>query len=151
MADESTGFGSTFEIGNPTTLIKLANIEEFPDLPSFTRDLLDTTHYETEGGFMTYMGSPLKDGAENDLVMKVAIGSDSDKACRLAHADGLERPYRMTLPVSGGKIVVITGNLIVRNYVRTNPKADIRLATLTVKWSGMPTEADPANPPAQGA
>ena len=35
----------------------------------------------------------------------------------------------------------ITGSLIVRNYVRTNPKADLRLATLTVKWTGIATEA----------
>lgn len=145
MADEATGFGSTFELGNPTTLLKLANIEEFPDLPSFTRDLLDTTHYETEGGFMTYMGSPLKDGAESDIVMKIALGSPSDVACRTAHADGEARPYRMTLPVAGGQVVVITGSLIVRNYVRTNPKAEIRMATLTVKWSGMPDESAPAD------
>lgn len=144
MADESTGFGSSFSIGNPVTLIELANIEEFPDLPSFTRDLLDTTHYKTTGGFMTYMGSPLKDGAESDLVMKIALGSPSDVACRTAMADGLERPYKMVLPVAGGETWEITGNLIVRNYVRTNPKADLRLATLTVKWSGQATEAEGA-------
>ncbi len=145
MADESTGFGSTFSIGNPVTLVKLANIEEFPDLPSFTRDLLDTTNFETEGGFMTYMGSPLKDGAESDLVMKIGLGSASDVACRAAMADGKERPYKMVLPTANGTWEV-SGKLIVRNYVRTNPKADIRLATLTVKWSGISTEAAGANP-----
>lgn len=141
MADESTGFGSTFSIGNPTTLIELANIEEFPDLPSFSRDLLDTTNFKTEGGFMTYMGSPLKDGAESDLVMKIALGSASDMACRAAHADGASRPYKMVLPIAGGDTWEVTGQCIVRNYVRTNPKADIRMATLTLKWSGIATEA----------
>lgn len=142
MADETTGFGSTFKIGNPTTLLELGNIEEWPNLPNFTRDLLDTTNYKTEGGFMTYIGSPLKDGAEDDLVMKLAIGSPTDLACRAAHADGKTRPYEMTLPLADGSTYVISGNLIVRNYVRTNPKADLRMATLTVKWSGIPTEAE---------
>ncbi|MEG3152999.1 hypothetical protein U1769_24160 [Sphingomonas sp. ZT3P38] len=140
MADESTGFGSTFSMGNPVTLLELANIEEFPDLPSFTRDLLDTTNFKTVGGFMTYMGSPLKDGAESDLVMKIALGSPSDVACRLAMSDGMQRPYLMVLPTANDGTWEVSGNLIVRNYVRTNPKADIRLATLTVKWSGIATE-----------
>jgi hypothetical protein len=44
---------------------------------------------------------------------------------------------------------VVEGNCIVRNYVRTNPKADIRMATLTLKWSGIATEgAGPADPDA---
>jgi hypothetical protein len=141
MADEYTGFGSTFSIGNPTTLLELANIEEWPDLPSFTRDLLDTTNFKTTGGFMTYIGSPLKDGAESDLVMKIALGSASDTACRTAMADGNARPYKMVLPLADGETWEITGNLIVRNYIRTNPKADLRLATLTVKWTGEATEA----------
>jgi len=140
MADEYTGFGSTFSIGNPVTLIELANIDEWPNLPSFTRDLLDTTNFKTVGGFMTYIGSPLKDGAEDDLVMKIAIGSASDLACRAAMADGDQRPYKMVLPLADDSTWEVTGNLIVRNYVRTNPKADLRMATLTVKWSGVATE-----------
>ena len=139
MADELTGFGSSFSIGNPTTLLELANIEEFPDLPSFTRDLLDTTNFKTAGGFMTYMGNPLKDGAESNLVMKIALGSPSDLACRAAMADGTPRPYKMVLPTAAATWE-ITGSLIVRNYVRTNPKADLRMATLTVKWTGVATE-----------
>ncbi len=144
MADESTGFGSTFSIGNPTTLLELANIEDFPDLPSFTRDLLDTTNFKTAGGFMTYMGSPLKDGAESNLVMKIALGSESDAACRAAMADGLPRPYKMVLPLPDDTTWEITGTLIVRNYVRTNPKAELRMATLTVKWTGIASEGEGA-------
>ena len=89
------------------------------------------------------MGAPLKDGAESDLVMKIALGSPSDVACRTAHADGLARPYKMVLPTTTGTWE-ITGNLVVRNYVRTNPKADLRMATLTVKWSGPAAEAQGA-------
>jgi hypothetical protein len=144
MSDEATGFGSTFSIGNPTTLIELANIEEFPDLPSFTRGLLDTTNYKTAGGFQTYIGAPLKDGAESDLVMKIALGSASDQACRTAMADGIPRPYKMVLPTASGTWE-ISGSLIVRNYVRTNPMTDLRKATLTVKWSGLATEAEGAS------
>lgn len=138
MAGEYTGFGSTFSMGDP--LVELANIEEFPDLPSFTNDLLDTTNFKTEGGFMTYMGAPLKDGAESDLVMKIQLGSASDIKCREAHASGEAQPYEMVLPLADGSTWVVSGNLIVRGYARTNPKSDLRLATLTVKWSGIATE-----------
>lgn len=140
MADELTGFGSTFSIGNPVTLIELANIEDFPDLPSFTSNLLDTTNFKTEGGVMTYMNAPLKDGDESNLVMKIALGSPSDAACRLAMADGKARPYKMVLPTPTGTWE-ITGSCIVRSYKRTNPKADLRMATLGLKWSGIATEA----------
>jgi hypothetical protein len=140
MADEATGFGSTFSMGNPTTLLELGNIVEWPNLPSFTRDLLDTTNFKTVGGFMTYIGSPLKDGAEEDLVMNIDLGSASDLACRAAMADGVSRPYEMILPTADGTWEV-SGNIIVRNYTRTNPMADIRKATLTVKWVGATTEA----------
>jgi len=141
MTGERTGFGSTFKMGNPSTLLELANIEDWPDLPSFSSELLDTTNFKTAGGFMTYIGGPLKDGAETSLVMKIALGSASDEACRLALADGLERPYEMVLPTVDGTWE-ISGNLIVRNYVRTNPKKDLRLATLTIKWSGEATEGE---------
>lgn len=140
MAGERTGFGSTFRMGNPTSLLELGNIEDWPNLPSFTSDLIDTTNFKTEGGFMTYIGSPLKDGTESSLVMKIALGSPEDTACRLAMADGLARPYEMILPTVDGTWE-ISGELIVRSYVRTNPKADLRMATLTVKWTGMATEA----------
>jgi len=142
MAGEFTGFGSTFKMGNP--LVEIANIEEFPDLPSFTSDLLDTTHYKTTGGFMTYIGAPLKDGAESDLVMKIELGSASDIACREAHASGEQIPYEMTLPLADGTMYEITGNLVVRGYARTNPKTDLRMATLTVKWSGIAEEGPAA-------
>lgn len=141
MADEATGFGSTFSIGNPTTLVELANITEFPDLPSFTSDLLDTTNFKTTGGFMTYIGAPLKDGAESDIVMNIVLGSTSDAACRAAQVDGKSRPYKMVLTTATTGTWEITGNLVVRNYVRTNPMTDIRKATLTVKWSGIAVEA----------
>ena len=140
MADEFTGFGSTFKMGNPVTLIELANVEEWPDLPSFSSDLLDTTNFKTPGGFMTYINAPLKDGAESSLVMKIALGSASDAACRLARSDGKARPYEMVLPLADGSTWKITGNLLVRNYERTNPKGDLRMATLTVKWTGEATE-----------
>jgi hypothetical protein len=139
MTGETTGFGSSFSMGNPTTLLELANIEDWPDLPSFSTDLLDTTNFKTEGGFMTYIGAPLKDGTESNLVMKIALGSPSDAACRLALADGLSRPYLMVLPTTDGTYE-ISGQLIVRSYVRTNPKKDLRLATLGVKWSGIAEE-----------
>lgn len=141
MADEATGFGSSFLIGNPTNLIELANITDFPDMPSFTSDLLDTTNYKTTGGFMTYIGAPLKDGAESDIVMNLVLGSASDLACRAAQADGKTRPWKMILTTSTVGTWEASGNLIVRNYVRTNPMTDIRKATLTVKWSGIAVEA----------
>lgn len=139
MADEFTGFGSTFKMGNPVTLLELGNIVEWPELPTFTRDLIEKTHFKSPDGVKQYMNSPLQDGAEATFVMNIDLGSTSDAACRSAFADGVERPYEMSLPTANG-LYLITGGLIVRNYVRTNPMDDLRKASLTVKWVSLPTE-----------
>ena len=140
MSNETTGFGSAFSMGNPSTLIELGLITAMPDLPSFSRDLIDTTNFKTAGGFMTYMNSPLKDGAESNITMNLELGSATDAACRLAMSDGLVRPFKIVCIIPAGTWE-ITGNLVVRSYARTNPLKDIRKGTLGVKWSGTATEA----------
>lgn len=140
MSDETTGFGSTFSLHNGTTLVELGLVVEQPDLPSFTRELLNTTHFKTPGGFMTYMGSPLKDGTESSVVMNLELGSVTDLLCRDALLEGDARAYKIVCALPEGTWEV-TGNLVVTGYQRTNPMTDLRKATLTVKWSGLATEA----------
>ena len=142
MAGESTGFGSSFKMGDP--LLELSNIVSWPDLPSYTRDLIDTTNYKSTGGFKTYRSSPLKEGDEASLVMDIVLGSPADAACRAAMADGKAQPFQMLLPTDDtdpeADMYEFSGFLIVRTYKRTNPMDDVRKATLTVKWTGAPTE-----------
>ncbi len=128
-------------MGNPTTLVELANITDFGDLPSFIRALIDKTNFKSPDGIMEYTTSPLRDGNEVDFVMNIALGSASDLACRNAMADGKARPYELLLPLADASLWKISGGLIVRNWVRTNPMADLRKGTLTVKYVTLPTEA----------
>lgn len=140
MADESTGFGSTIKIANSSdVLTELENIVEWPELPSFESELLDTTNFKTTGGYKTFMGGPLKEGTESDFVMNLVLGSTTDLLCQDLHASGEPRAFEMTLVTPSGTHVV-TGDLVARAYVRTNPLAELRQATLTVKWSGAATE-----------
>ncbi|MEG3177051.1 hypothetical protein U1872_12485 [Sphingomonas sp. RB3P16] len=140
MSEESTGFGSTFSLGNPMTLLELALITDMGDLPSFVRDLIDTTNFKSADGIKTYITSPVRDGNEVDFVMNLVLGSPSDLACKAAMADGKARPYKIVCTTATGSYEV-SGNCLVRDYKRTNPMEDVRKGTLTIKYISLPTEA----------
>lgn len=142
MSDEATGFGSIIKIANSSSVLtELENVIEWPDLPSFESELLDTTNFKTTGGYMTYIGGPLKDGTESDFVMNLVLGSATDLLCQDLLETGEARAFEMTLPKPAGGSHIITGSLVARAYTRTNPLSELRQATLTVKWSGAATEA----------
>jgi hypothetical protein len=147
MADESevtTGHGSEFWLGNgatPSVLTELEEVTEVP-LPEGAAELYETSHMKTQG-YKSYKAAPLKDGAEASIVMNYVPGSPTDLLCREAKAAGDARPYRTVLPTEDGTWEV-TGSCVVRNYVRSNPGAGRRTATLVVKWVSDETEAEGA-------
>lgn len=142
MADDSevtTGHESEFWLANASgTLVELDEVLEVP-IPEGEADLYDTSHMKTKG-FKTYKAAPLKEGAEADVVMNYIPGSATDVLCREAKNTGDTRAFRVILKTEDGRWQ-IDGELVVRNYVRSNPMDDRRTATLTVKWAGEPTEA----------
>ncbi|KMS54720.1 phage tail protein [Sphingobium cupriresistens] len=142
MSDVETGHLSEFWLKDPTsgssTLVELGELTEVP-LPEGTADLVETSHMKTIG-YKSYINAPLKDGEEADLVMNYIPGSVTDQLCRKAKAYGRPLEYKIVL-VNGDGTWEISGQLIVRNYVRSNPMLDRRTGTLRVKWASEETEA----------
>ncbi len=142
MSDVETGHLTEFWLWDPTlgtpALVELGELTEVP-LPEGTADLVETSHMKTIG-YKSYINAPLKDGEEADLVMNYIPGSPTDILCRKAKAYGRQLQYKIVL-VNGDGTWEISGELIVRNYVRSNPMLDRRTGTLRVKWSSEETEA----------
>ncbi|BBD01839.1 phage tail tube protein [Sphingobium sp. YG1] len=142
MSDVETGHLTEFwlwdwTLGTPA-LVELGELTEVP-LPEGTADLVETSHMKTIG-FKSFINAPLKDGEEADLVMNYIPGSPSDILCRKAKNDGRPHAFKIVL-VNGSGTWEITGDVLVRNYTRSNPMEDRRTATLRVKWVSEAAEA----------
>jgi len=142
MSDVETGHLTEFHLWDYTIvtpgLVEVGELTEVP-LPSGAADLVETSHMKTVG-FKSYINAPLKEGEEADLVMNYIPGSPSDILVRKAKADGRPHPYKIVLQ-NGVGTWEITGSLIVRDYVRSNPMMDRRTATARVKWVSEEVEA----------
>jgi hypothetical protein len=141
MSDVETGHLTEFWLTNDAAtpaLVELDELLEVP-LPSGAADLIETSHMKTTG-YKSYMNAPLKEGEEADLVMNYIPGSPTDLLLRSAKAAGDARPYKIVLK-NGTGTHEVTGSLVVRDYVRSNPMSDRRTATARVKWVDAETEA----------
>lgn len=119
-------------------LVELAELLEVP-IPSGAVDLIETSHRKTTG-YKTYRNAPLKDGQEANLTMNLIPDSVSDRLCRAVVSRGVSIQYKIVLK-NAAATWEITGYLLPRDYERSDPLADRRVATLKVKWTAAPTEA----------
>lgn len=140
-SDVETGHLSEFWLENGASTPVLTELDELLEvpLPAGAADLIETSHMKTVG-YKAYMNAPLKEGEEADLVMNYIPGSPTDILLRQAKASGDARGYKIVM-VNGTGTWEVTGNLIVRDYVRSNPMGDRRTATARVKWVSEETEA----------
>lgn len=133
-----TGHGSTFLLENSTgVLTELGEVIGAIPIPSGSAPLVNASHFKSVD-FMDYIQGPLRDGEEVDLQMNWIPNSATDALCR--EAKGKTRDYKIVLPVGAGTWE-ISGSVLVRDYLRTNPMDDRRTGTLRVKWVGAETEA----------
>lgn len=133
----TTGLGSTFKLADASALLTLlGEIVELP-VPNGTTDLLDATHMGTTG-FRDFIQSPLRDGEEAEIVMNWVPNSASDILCTAAI--GATRSFELVVPAGAGHTYKFTGSVLVRNYIRNNPKDEVRTCTLVVKWVSAITE-----------
>jgi hypothetical protein len=139
MADDvETGQGTEFMLADGTgALTKIGRLQEVPMPNTEAAGLLETSDMDTVG-FKEFIQERLAEGVESDLEMFWVPG-DATETLLLA-AVGDRREYEITLPVDGGTRTV-SGELLVRNFVRNNPRTEARTGTLTVKWMTVPVEA----------
>ena len=96
----------------------------------------------------THMGSTarefiagLKDYGDGTVEMNYIPGSATDVLIRAAVADGVTRSFKTVLPVADGSTWEITGECIVKGYERSDPIDNRMTATMTVRFTGSPSEA----------
>ena len=130
-----TGHGSIFELANASgTLTELGEVTNIP-VPNGTSELIEASHMKTVG-FLDYIQHPLRDGEEAEIEMNWIPGSATDTLLR--DARGKTREFRIVIPAGEGTTSDGTyefeGSVLVRDYVRNNPKDDKRTGVLLVKW-----------------
>lgn len=139
IEDVDLGDGSEFWLENAEgNLQELAMVTEVP-MPQEETELIEVTHMKSPNRRKEYT-SGWKDGSEGDVVMNYVPGSETDALIRDAKDKGDRRAYRIVLPTKDGTWEV-TGFVIVRGYLPTNPLGDRRTATMTVKFTGAETQA----------
>lgn len=133
-----TGHLSEFHLHDGTSLVELEEVLSI-SLPSGAPDLVETSHMKTTG-FKTYINAPLQEGEEAEITMNYDPGSATDVLIRAAKAAGTSRAYKIVITNTAGEWE-ISGNLVVRDYIRDVPMDDRKVATMRVKWVGAETEA----------
>lgn len=144
MADTEVthGHGSEAWIAHPDTgvMTELSEVIDIPELPSGVRALFETSHLKTQG-FKSYKKEPLAEADEIEIQMNCLLGSATDVLCKKAQASDKQLAFRMVLPTTDDGTWEAEFDVLVMNYARTNPGADRRVATLTIKPVSAPDEA----------
>jgi hypothetical protein len=142
MTDVTHGHGSEAWLENPAngTLTEIAEVIDIPDLPSAVRAIFETSHLKTVG-VKSYKKEPLADSDEIEIQMNYIPGSATDTLCKAALASDNELDFRIVLPVGEDDPVAVDFTVLVMNYTRTNPGADRRVGTLTIKPISVSVEA----------
>lgn len=139
MTAARIGLGTAFWLGNATAVLtELGEILSVTP-PSSTVDEVDATHMKSPNRRKEYIAGLVDDG-EGSFEMNYVPGSASDILIREAVNAGASRAYKIVIP-NGAAGWEITGTCIVRAYERNVPIDDRMTATLSVRFTGAPTEA----------
>lgn len=142
LSDVTTGFGSELYIDIGAGLVKVAEIDDIPELPTSTEtELYETSSFDTDG-YKEYKKHPLRDGVAIAITGNYVIASTADSI--LQSADDAEEalPYEIRTP-QGDTIYVFAGNGLFYGLKRMNPKDGKRTFEVTLKPVDAP-EVDPA-------
>lgn len=142
MTAARIGYGTEFWLEDDTSptpvLTKLGEILSV-STPNSQVEEVEATHMESPNRRREYVAGLIDDG-EGTFEMNYVPGSATDLLIQEALADGVTRGYRIVLP-DGDTGWEIVGDCIVKGYERNIPIDDRMTATLTVRFSGSPTEA----------
>jgi predicted secreted protein len=138
--DARIGLGTEFWLEDTAggTLTNLGEILSVPS-PAITVDEVEATHMASPGGYREYIAG-LKDGGSGDITMNYVPGSATDVIIRAALTDREARGYKIVIP-DGATGWEVTGDLVVLGYSKDIPIDDRMVATVSVRFSGEPTEA----------
>lgn len=141
MTNARIGYGAEFWLDNAAATPVLTELGEITgiSLPNPQVSDVEATHFKSPDRRREYISGLVEDG-EGTFEMNYDPGSATDALIREALADGATRGYKIALP-DGEDNWEITGDCIVKGYVRNVPIDDRMTASLTVRFTGASTEA----------
>lgn len=132
MTDVTTGHGSELWIKiGAAALVKVAEVDDIPELPNFSTTLYDTSSFDT-AEVRTFKKHPLKEGVEITIAGNYVLGSAA--ATTLTAADASTEPVQYKIVAPQGDVdYEIEGSALFYNLKGTNPGAEKRRFQITMK------------------
>lgn len=141
ISDVTTGHGTELWINPSGTLVKVAEIDDLPELPtSADTELYDVSHMGTVG-YREHKKHPLKDGVPITVVGNYVIASASDTLLQAADDAEGPIPYKVVVK-QGTDSYDITGSALFYGLKRKNPKGEKRTFEITMKPTVKPTTVE---------
>ena len=137
--DAQIGLGAELWIENSSAV--LTQIGELTAVtpPNPTTAEVEATHFGSPNRRREYIAGLIEDG-EGSFTVNYMPSSATSALIKEAQDSGATRGYKIVLP-DGAGTWEITGDLIVRSFVREIPIADRMTATIGVRFTGASTEA----------
>lgn len=132
LSPTTHGHGSQIEIDVGAGLVKVAEVDDIPELPtSNERELYETSSFDT-AEYKEWKKLPLKDGVPITIQGNYSINSASDTLLQSADDAEGALPYRIVLK-EGSKTFEVEGNALFYNLKRMNPASEKRKFEITLK------------------
>lgn len=132
LSDATHGHGSELWIDLGAGLVRVAQVDDIPELPtSNERELYETSSFDTVS-FKEWKKLPLKDGSPITIMGNYVIGSASDAILQSADDDQEALSYRIVL-LQGAQIFHCEGTGLFYNFKRMNAKDAKRTFEITLK------------------
>lgn len=132
------GSGATFWLDNASGVLTQLSEVLSVTCPNLQIDDVEATHMGS-GSYREFVAG-LRDPGEGAFEFNYVPNSATDVLVRAAVADGVGRSYKIVLRIADGSTQEITGECIVKGYERAVPIDDRMTATLTIRFTGAPTE-----------
>lgn len=142
MSDATHGHGSELWINVGAGLVRVAEIDGIPDLPSFSTELYETTNFDTVA-VKEFKKLPLKEGQEITITGNYVLGGAAYNTLTAADAEEEALAYRIVL-LQGDETYHCDGESLFYNLTRTNPADEKRQFSITMKPTTDDTTAEVA-------
>lgn len=132
LSDATHGHGSQLWIDFGAGFLRVAQVDDIPELPTGSeRELYETSNFDTEG-YKEWKKLPLKDGTPITITGNYVIGSTSDGYLQDADDEEAALPFRIVLN-QGADTFNCEGTGLFYNFKRMNPKDAKRMFEITLK------------------
>lgn len=141
MTDARIGWSAELHLSTDDTAANLTELAEITaiTLPNPTVEDVEATHFKSPNRRREYIAGLIEDG-EGTFEMNYVPGSATETLVQGAIDGGGARAYKIVVP-DGATGWEISGTVIVKGFERNVPIDDRMTATMTVRFTGVSTEA----------